>query len=370
MRNLFYIAAIALLLIVMGFGIFRKRMKARSRAILIIGSFALAIAAFACWTSPRWEYPETTGPYEPAFVRCTYTDESRVELYESDGSHRWLNLDIWYPKDFTGEKNTCPVVVFSHGSFGVKESNVSLCRELASNGYLVCAIDHTYQCLSTTDAGGRKIKMDKGYRRQILRASDSSEESRTELYGLFREWMDIRMGDIHFVLDTILARAAAGDTGDGGVYLLADASRIGVIGHSLGGAAALGMGRARDDVRAVIALEAPFMYDVEGVTADGFSFNREPYPAAVLNVYTDSSWNLLGDSPQYAQNNAMRSDQSDTTEDYYVKGAGHMTLTDLALSKPPLCLTFGQDLFFHADACIRTVIQQYLDFLNRCLKGQ
>ena len=66
----------------------------------------------------------------------------------------------------------------------------------------------------------------------------------------------------------------------------------------------------------------------------------------------------------------MRSDQSDTTEDYYVEGAGHMTLTDLALSMPPLCLVFGQDLFFHADACVRTVNQLYLDFLNRCLKGQ
>ncbi len=368
MRNVFFIAVVVLLLAVMVRGIFGKKYKWPSRAIHIISPIALIIAASIWWAFPAWDYPRTTGPYEAASVCCTYTDESRVEPYESDGSYRWLNLDIWYPSNYSGGENTCPIVVFSHGSFGIRESNVSLYRELASHGYIVCAIDHTYQCLSTTDADGKEIKMDKTYRQQILGSSDSSEESRAQLTSLFAEWMNIRMGDIGFVLDTLIARAAAGDINDHGVYRLADPSRIGVMGHSLGGAAALGMGRARADVRAVISLEAPFMYDVEGIRAGGFTFNSAPYPVPMLNVYTDSSWHILADRPQYAQNYAMLNDQSDMTEDVYIKGAGHMTLTDLAQSSPPLCLAIGQDLFFDVDEFARTTNQMYLDFFDRCLK--
>ena len=44
------------------------------------------------------------------------------------------------------------------------------------------------------------------------------------------------------------------------------------MGHSLGGAATLGIGRQRSSVRAVIALEATFMYDIVGMPNDRFVF--------------------------------------------------------------------------------------------------
>ena len=366
MRNLFFIAIIALLLVFMGLSIVRKKPQKVSKAALMLILAALIAAALVRWASPLWRYPGTTGPYGVSAIGYTYTDESRVEPYESDGSFRWLNLKFWYPAGYSNGENTCPLVVFSHGSFGAKESNVVLYRELASHGYVVCAIDHTYQCLNTTDPNGSRIKMDSTYMWQILRADDSSEENRSQLYALFSEWMDIRMGDIAFVLDTIIDHAGNGDA----VYGLIDPTQIGVMGHSLGGAAALGIGRVRDDVNAVIALEAPFMYDVEGVTAAGFTFNTAPYPVPVLNVYTDSSWNILEDSPQYAQNYTILNDQNETTEDVYFKGAGHMTLTDLAHARPPLCLAFGQDLFFDVDTHTRTANQTYLDFYDRYLKAK
>lgn len=363
MRNVFFIAVIALLFAAMTLGIFTKRLKKAARAALILAPVVLVAAAFLWWASPAWKYPATTGPYEVSSVCDAYTDESRAEPYQNDGSRRRLNLTFWYPEGYTGGENTCPLVIFSHGSFGVRESNVILYRELASHGYVVCAIDHTYQCLRTTDADGNEIKMDSGYMRQILRASDKSEESRKELCALFDEWMSIRMGDIGFVLDTLLARA-----GSEGVCRLIDPTRIGVMGHSLGGAAALGMGRVRGDIRAVIALEAPFMYDVEGVTGNGFLFNNAPYPVPVMNVYSDSSWNILASSPQYAQNYAFLNDQSDTTEDVHFQGAGHMTLTDLAQSMPPLCLAFGQNIFFDVDTYTKTANEQYMRFFDRYLK--
>ena len=366
MRNLVFMAAAILIFVFLIVSIFKKVTR---KVIRIIGAMVLIAAAVFWWFHPAWQYPQTTGPYPVGTVTVTYTDDARPESYEKDGSSRWLNVAYWYPSGYTGDSHTCPLVVFSHGSFGIKESNETLFRELASHGYVVCSIDHTYQCLGTPDPNGKKVGMDRTYMKQILSASDKTAESRTALAGLFSEWMTIRMGDIGFVLDTIKAAAAADDNGADGVYRLADTANIGVMGHSLGGAAALGIGRVRSDIKAVIALEAPFMYDVKGCVDGQFVWDDTIYPVPLLSVYTDSSWDILKASPQYAQNNAVLKDNSDTTYDVFVKGAGHMTLTDLGYSAPPLCLLFGQRLLLDAGQTSERLNQPYLDFFDCYLRG-
>lgn len=80
--------------------------------------------------------------------------------------------------------------------------------------------------------------------------------------------MELRTDDLNFVLDKIIEQAA--DTNkEMKVYSLIDKERIGAMGHSLGGSAALGIGRQRNDVAAVIALESPFLCDIQGVNDDG-----------------------------------------------------------------------------------------------------
>lgn|GEM_PF-4659093 len=54
------------------------------------------------------------------------------------------------------------------------------------------------------------------------------------------------------VIDTILLNAK--ENAAEPVYRLVNPEKIGVAGHSLGGAAALGIGRSRSDIGAVIAL--------------------------------------------------------------------------------------------------------------------
>ena len=369
MRNLLFIIAIGLIIVFLIFSIFRKKVKKPIRALSIVGAVVAVAAALLLWFYPSWSLPQTTGAYEVAMSKSILIDESRIEPYENDNSHRWLGIGLWYPIDDTLDKNSCPLVVFSHGSFGVKESNESLYRELASHGYVVCAIDHTYHSLGAVDADGKKVGIDGEYMKQVMGASDKDEEKREELAMLFSQWMKIRMDDMGFVLDTIINSANTGDSAAEGAYLLIDTKKIGVMGHSLGGAAALGMGRVRDDVGAVIALEAPFMYDVKGISDGDFVWDETAYPVPLLSVYSDSSWHILGSSPQYAQNFTILNDTSETTFDIYTKGAGHMTLTDLALSKPPLCLMFGQELFLDAEAYTRKLNHNYLEFFDSCLKG-
>jgi predicted dienelactone hydrolase len=50
-------------------------------------------------------------------------------------------------------------------------------------------------------------------------------------YKLQQDWMRLRIADIDFVLDTILARAR--EAGSGALYQLIDPERIGLMGHSL-----------------------------------------------------------------------------------------------------------------------------------------
>ncbi len=366
MRNLINIILIVLSL---GFAIismFRKKPKKSIKWFCAMGGFIAAFILGYVWYSPAWGFPDTTGEFQVGTAGDTYTDENRVETYEDDGSYRWLNVAFWYPDDETLNDHSCPLVVFSHGSFGSKESNETQYRELASHGYVVCAIDHTYQCLGTVSPDGEFVGIDGAFQSQIMQAQDDTAQQREELYGLFKKWMAVRTGDISFVLDTIISQADA--AAQDGVYRLVDTSRIGVMGHSLGGAAALGIGRMRSDISAVISLEAPFMCDVTGMKDGEFVWDDTPYPVPVLNVYTDSSWPILSSSPQYAQNSAILKDDRSDTQDIYVPGAGHMTLTDLVYSRPPLCLLFGQNMFFDADVYERNMNEAYLTFLDTYLK--
>ena len=92
----------------------------------------------------------------------------------------------------------------------------------------------------------------------------------------YQSWMNVRTADINVVIDEIK------DDPDFFLERLIDITKIGVIGHSLGGSAALGVGRIRDDINAVVALESPFMCDILDVIDNEFIFNDESYPTPVL----------------------------------------------------------------------------------------
>ena len=144
----------------------------------------------------------------------------------------------------------------------MKNSNETLYRELASHGYVVCAVDHTYQCFSTKLSNGKTVRLSRAFMKEI--AADSPQDKPEQSLPHFEKWMNIRTGDINFVLDTV--KELASEESDGpAVYDLIDISRICVMGHSLGGSAALGVGRQRDDIAAVISLEAPFICDITEV---------------------------------------------------------------------------------------------------------
>jgi dienelactone hydrolase len=328
---------------------------------MIVLLFAASLPAILF---PQHRPIETTGEYQVATINFTYTDTARLETYTISGENRWLNVQFWYPE---GAAGTYPLVVFSHGSMGIKTSNESLYNELASHGYVVCAIDHTYQALYTKDASGKRIRIDQGFMQELQR--EDAHTNKQQSFAYYQKWMGIRTADIDFVIDTILAQAQKEDAET--VYRLIDSEKIGVMGHSLGGSAALAMGRMRQDVRAVIALESPFMGDIVGVKDGAFVWNKEPYPVPVLNIYSDSAWEHLDEWAQYAENAALLSETGATAFNVHISGVGHLGLTDLSMSSPFLTrLLDGHPPTTAPEDGLKTINQICLDFFDSYLKDE
>jgi len=343
----------------------KKAYKAMNIIMKTVGIILLIfVATLPSIVFPQYVPIKPTGKYQVGTETYTYTDSGRIETYTNTGEYRKLNVELWYPKN---TDNTYPLIVFSHGSYGIKTSNETLYNELASHGYIVCSIDHTFQCLYTTDENGNTTFMDKSYMSEVK--NEDAHQNKQQSYEYYQKWMKVRTNDINFVIDYILGQVNE-NTADK-VYKLVDTKKIGVMGHSLGGSAALGMGRMRKDISAVIALEAPFQYDIKGVENNEFVFTNEKYPVPVLNVYSDASWNHLGDWPQYAENYALLSNINPTAFNVHIRGVGHLTLTDLALTSPFLTrILNGQKSTTSTEDCLKMINKVCLEFFDCYLKGE
>jgi dienelactone hydrolase len=335
---------------------------------VVLRAIGMTVLIFAL-TLPAIIFPQNkavvaaTGEYQVLTQTYTYTDKNRVESYTDTGKNRKLNVQLWYPDNLD---ETVPLIVFSHGGLGVKSSNESLYNELASHGYIVCSIDHTYQSFYSTDEDGDTTWIDLGYMQDLFAEDPQSDIQQS--YEYYQKWMKIRTDDINFVIDYIITEVENNNADM--AYKLVDIGKIGVMGHSLGGSAALGIGRIRADVNAVIALESPFMYDIEGIEDEQFVFTDKIYPVPVLNVYSDSSWSILGERPQYAANYRMLFDTDATAFNVYISGVGHLALTDFALTSPFLTrILDGKKPTTETVYYLKTINKICLEFFNSYLKG-
>lgn len=344
--------------------LYRRAVPAKLKSARIIwkavGMAALLfIASLPAIIFPEYRPLPTTGEYQVVTATRHYSDESRIETYSKHGGARILVAEFWYPGDAQGH---FPLIVFSHGSFGTRTSNETLYRELASHGYVICSIDHTYQCFYTIDKSGNVLLMSTDFLNEVLR--ENAKKDKQKSLELYKKWMDVRTRDINFVIDTI--KADASDVVHGHI----DTKKIGVIGHSLGGAAALGIGRMRSDIGAVVALEAPFMCDILDVENDEFVFESADYPVPVLNVYSDSSWTHLAEWPQYEKNVQLLSGSNENAYNLHIAGAGHLSLTDLSLASPILTRVLnGHASSVSAEDCLRRINEECLAFFDCYLKG-
>lgn len=326
----------------------------------MIFTFALFLAILC----PQYQPLDTTGAYEVATAKHTWVDNSRLDAYSDSGENRALTVEFWYPESADQE---FPLVIFSHGAFGFSGSNYSTFVELASNGYVVASIGHTNQAFYTMDVNGKLTTVDPEF---ITRATEINAMHDTmheeEIYHTTKEWMKLRTDDMNFVIDQILAECDAKQNDS--LFSVINTDEIGLMGHSLGGAASAQVGRERSDIDAVIVLDGTMLGEEVAFENGGVVLNNSPYPIPLLNVYAEDHYTgakeLVGDAYNnfYATNNAVLAYET------VFQNAGHLNFTDLPLFSPMLAKMLGVGTI-DARYCIETTNQVVLSFFESFLKN-
>ena len=172
-------------------------------------------------------------------------DTSRRELYPHSNGHpyREVKVHFWYP--INDDKNS--VILFSHG-LGPNFDGMSyqwLCEYLASQGYVVVSVSHSYGC--------KLIELsEKGSVADYLYPVPSLH------YQPGRDMFDVELetwiNDMLYVLNQC---ERYNNRGTSFLFNKLNMESVAMIGHSLGGSTAVQVCRRDSRVKAAITLDGP-----------------------------------------------------------------------------------------------------------------
>ncbi|MFB0551991.1 MAG: hypothetical protein ACETWQ_01650 [Phycisphaerae bacterium] len=279
----------------------RKRRAFRIVGV-VLGLLFLMYAAGLPAVLPVFRLPEPTGQYPVGTMYLHVVDRTRPETFTPDESDcRELMIQVWYPAQpqsgakrapylenanlaspvlaefaqafsptsrrlpscivehlslvqthayldapISSAQSSYPVLLFSHGYLSLLGQNTVLMEELASHGYIIFSVGHTYEDAVTVFPDGRIIPAD----------STQLEYSAVKKPGWvlnfsvrLRTWID----DMHFVMDELQTiNTGQGDSIFAGKL---DMARLGVFGMSFGGQTAFETFAADDRCKAGISLD-------------------------------------------------------------------------------------------------------------------
>ncbi|MFF3838229.1 alpha/beta hydrolase family protein [Streptomyces sp. NPDC001930] len=300
--------------------------------------------------------PMPTGAYPVGTVSAYLEDVSRPDPWVADVPTRELMISLWYPAarssgpraryltrtesaevlaagrqgavapDALSSVRThafpdapldpglreLPLIVLSPGFTRPRAILTSIGEDLASHGYVAVAIDHTYETAATTFPDGRVAAFALGH-----------GSARTPEF-----WRKVKTGrarDASFVLDQLLG---SNPPWAGAARLAPD--RIGMAGHSAGGAATIAAMLADERIRA-------------GSNVDGST------DALIPDTGLDRPFLFLGRDGQYSPGDGPAADT--WARDWplltgwkrwlVVAGAKHQSFTDLGLLADQFGLPLG-----------------------------
>ena len=326
----------------------------------------------------------TSGEYGVKYTKVILIDETRTDPFETDGSYREVPAHFYYPD--TQEDSGFPLIVFSHGAFGYYQSNTSTYMELASNGYVVVALDHPHHAFFTQDTDGNMIIVDSNFIQTAIEVGSEDEDydkAMEKALQVYKEWMGLRVPDMNFVLDELKAAKEKalldeswylGDSEEQEIQrilAMTDMEHIGVMGHSMGGAASVEIGRERNDVSAVVDIDGTMLAEYLGADDEGYIINEEPYPLPLLEFMNWEQYNwcktLSETGTRYANDVVMKNALKGYTTT--VQNTEHMDFTDLPLLSPYFASMFGSGTCDKAET-MNTVNSVILQFFDNYLKGK
>ncbi len=340
-----------------------KEYKALTTVLSFInGCVLLALCILPGILFPQFKAIAQTGSFEVDTKSITYVDANRIDPFSQTGENRKLTVQFWYPSIEKSE-DTFPLVVFSHGAFGYRDSNVSTFENLAGNGYVVCSIDHSSHAFFAKHVDGSMTLVDRTFLNDAVNITNEDYDEQTT-YDKTHEWLALREGDMNFALEKILHN----ENGviPESIHSLINKEKIGLFGHSLGGATAAQLGRERWDVDAVIVIDGTMIGEETGFENGRAVLNHEPYPVPLLNLYNESHY---ADARQLgtAYNNLSASAHALRAYDVVIRGSGHLNFTDLPLFSPALAKMLGIGAV-DSRYCIETMNRITLQFFDSTLK--
>jgi len=280
--------------------------------VSILSLILLAVSTALPALLPVPKIPIPSGPYQVGTRIYELTDTSRKEIYSGKDEARRFMIQVWYPSEPSSSDQhavwmsnakifapaiashigmpsffldhlalvkipaykdskvassdaAIPVILFSHGWQGFNAQNTGQALQLASHGYVVIGIQHTYGAVVTVFPDGAVAENNP----TALPPDDTPiDQYETTAQILVNQWA----GDLGYTLDFMQSQ---NEDAASPFFHALDLAHVGVYGHSTGGGAAVEF--CGTDVRCTALFgQDPFMRPVSyevidtGVTQPAF----------------------------------------------------------------------------------------------------
>lgn len=310
--------------------------------------FLLCIAIILPAAVPVIKLPKLTGPYIIGSSTHHWVDPDRMEWFtdENPDDNRQIMVQLWYPgKKGIRDQQTpyldrldvraktmgvaggfpsflvkhveltetnsflklvpddrgapYPIIIISHGITGMRQMHTTLAEQFANNGYLVVGLNHSYDANLTIFPDGSMAD----YRSNITGHTDSVK--------IRRQQIQTRATDISFLLDQLEKIQSGKIKHVLNGYL--DLNRIGIAGHSFGGATSILISHSDQRIKATAVLDSwmnpvpinvlnaglsqPFLYMGRPSWSDSdYPSNNDPLMPFINNNIGPSYWVTIKNS--------------------------------------------------------------------------
>jgi predicted dienelactone hydrolase len=364
-----------------------------------IASVSLLTAAMAfSYVLPMFKLPDPTGRYKVGTRLVYLVDSSRREIHGPfPRGNRELMVQIWYPTErpngplarYRRRSETTllssymsvlrthsyadapiaksgppfPVLLFNPAWKNPRTQNTFQFEDLASHGFVVASIDHTYNSQPVAFPDGRRITS-----KDLPEIGDFSKLTWQEFTNLGDQELAYQTADDRFVLDS-LSRLNLDSASD--YFGRLNADDAGAFGHSFGGAVAMEICRSDSRVRAALNMDGWFFGDVakDGLDKPLFMMSDDSPAPPEEDLRSPNVARRL--RAEWMRQDIQRADY--TLEKFggwslVVRDSRHMIFSDRALYSPIRSLRESGPVDSRA---AHHIIESYtLEFFSKYLRGE
>lgn len=276
---------------------------------------------------------------------------------------------------FSSNQQSYPVILLSPALGSTADLYTAYAEELASHGYIVVGVNHTYYCNSVKFPDGRVMS------KKILNEKYKNARE-IEKFKAMDSWIETWIEDIAFVLASI---KQINSDQNSFFYQHFDFEHLGMMGHSFGGAATTQLCRRNKRLKACVNIDGrlhgtdltePFDTPYMLLLAEEL-IKRKQKPVSDTEL---AKLGITREEDEYMKQRyipaleELCSKLSHDAYTYVVKGADHLDLSDRALLKKMGNYTklFGDYGVGPIDGnrAIAIVNACLVNFFNKYLKGQ